>query len=115
MVTIVNYKTYHKKEDGDKFFALVVQGGIEAVRSNQTGRTYLTARTAQVTCTFGEETCKNLISTEMPGRITKVEVDPYEYTIPETGEILNLKHRYQFMSGEESVIEDNVQKESAVL
>ena len=113
MVTIVDYKTY-QKENGEKFYALVVQGGLEAVKSKKTNRTYFTARTARVGCTFGEETCKQLKGSEMPGSITKVEVEPYEYAIPDTGEIVTLRHRNEYLSEEETIYRENVQKESAV-
>ena len=83
MVTIKDYKTF-QKENGENFFALVVQGGLEAVKSKETNRTYFTAKTATVACTFDEETCVNLIGTEMPGKIMKVDVEPYEYAIPDT-------------------------------
>lgn len=114
MVTIVDYKTY-QKENGEHFFTLVVQGGIEAVKSKETNRTYLTAKTARVSCTFGEETCKGLIGTQMPGRITKSLVDPYEYAIPDTGEVITLSHRNEYMSEEEAIIKENVELESAVI
>ena len=51
MVKIVDYRTY-QNNDGEDFFALEVQGGIEAVKSRTTGRMYITARTARVACTF---------------------------------------------------------------
>lgn len=114
MVTIVDYKTY-QRENGEHFFALVVQGGIEAVKSKETNRTYLTAKTAKVSCTFGEETCKGLIGTQMPGRITKSLVDPYEYSIPDTGEVITLSHRNEYVSEEEAIIKENVEQESAVI
>lgn len=113
MVTIVDYKTY-QKENGENFYALVVQGGLEAVKSKETNRTYFTARTARVACTFGEEMCEKLIGTEMPGSIKKVEVESYEFAIPETGEIIKLQHRNEYV-GEESIIENNVQREVAIL
>ena len=59
MVTIKDYKTI-TKDDGEKFFALIVEGGIEPVISQRTGRTYFTARTATVPTTFGEETWSSL-------------------------------------------------------
>ena len=114
MVTIVDYKAY-QKENGEDFFALVVQGGLEAVKSKETNRTYFTAKTARVACTFGQETCEKLIGTEMPGRIMKVEVDPYEYAIPDTGEIIRLSHRNEYVSEEEAVMNEQVTKESAVV
>ncbi len=114
MVTIVDYKSY-QKDNGEEFFALVVQGGLEAVKSKKTNKTYFTAKTARVACTFGEEMCKKLFGTEMPGSIMKVEVDPYEYAIPDTGEIINLSHRNEYVSEEEAIIHENVQKEASVI
>lgn len=37
MVTIVDYKECENGTTGDKFFGLIVQGGIEAVKSKETG------------------------------------------------------------------------------
>ncbi|MEY8850023.1 hypothetical protein AB9K26_14480 [Psychroserpens sp. XS_ASV72] len=107
MVQIVDYKTY-QKEDGSEFHALIVQGGIEAVKSKETGRTYLTARKANVPCTFDESTCESLKGTQMPGSIKKVEVETYDYVVPETGEMITLNHRYEYFSEEESIVSDNV-------
>ena len=106
MVRIVDYKSY-QKEDGEKFFALVVQGGIEVVKSQETGRNYLTARTARVACTFNEETCASLVGTQLPGGIKKVATDPYEYTLP-SGETVELEHRYEYLSEDDDVVDKNV-------
>ncbi len=114
MVKIVDYKTY-QKEDGTEFYALVVQGGVEVVKSQETNRTYLTANTVSVPCTFNEITCQSLAGQDLPGVIKKVEVEPYEYTIPDTGEIITLSHRRQYMDDDEAIIMDNlVQKELVV-
>lgn len=107
MVTIVDYKTY-QKEDGTTFHTLVVQGGLEAVKSTQTNRTYLTVRTARVSCTFNEETCKSLIGNQIPGQIKKVSVEPYQYAVPDTGEIITLTHSYDFVSDEDAVKEEHL-------
>jgi hypothetical protein len=114
MVTIVDYKTY-QREDGTNFHALVVQGGLEAVKSQETGRTYLTARTAKVPCTFEQATCESYKGTQLPGTIKKVKVEPYEYTIPETGEMLTLSHRYEYVSEENNVVNNNVIEKELVL
>ncbi|WP_233579250.1 hypothetical protein [Flavobacterium sp. LS1R10] len=113
MVTIVGYKNY-QREGGEVFYALEVQGGIESVKSKDTGRTYFTARTTNVPCTFNEPTCKALVGTQMPGAIKKVTVDPYEFTIRETGEIIKMSHRYEYLSEEESIVESNVLKNEMV-
>ncbi|MFD0762720.1 hypothetical protein ACFQZW_11565 [Lutibacter aestuarii] len=107
MVKIVDYKTY-QKEDGTEFHALVLQSGVEAVKSRETGRTYLTARSARIACTFDEETCASLKGTELPGSIKKVQVESYEYAVPTTGEIITLSHRYEYVDEQESIVRDNV-------
>ena len=114
MVKIVGFKTFERK-DGSEFCALTVQGGIEAVKSQETGRVYFTARKVNVSCTFNEEMCENLIGTDFPGSIQKVEVDAYEYAIPETGELVTLTHSYQYVSEEESIVKNNVVEKELVL
>ena len=71
MVTITDFKPM-QRADGETFFGLVVQGGVEAVKSQETERTYLTARTAVVACTFNQKVCETLIGTQLPGRVEKV-------------------------------------------
>ncbi len=107
MVKIVNYKTY-QRENGKEFYALVVQGGIEAVKSKTTNRNYLTIREAKVPCTFDEEMCKTLIGTELEGRIERVETEPYEYLNKDTGEIMTLTSRLEFIDEEENILMKNV-------
>ncbi len=114
MVKIVDYKTY-QREDGTEFYALVVQGGIQAVKSQETNRTYLTMREAKVACTFNEEMCKASIGTELEGRIEKVETEPYEYTVKETGEVLTLTHRYEFINDQEEILRNNLVESEAVV
>lgn len=114
MVTIVNFKTF-TKDNGENFFGLVVQGGIEVVKSQQTGKTYFTAKTATVPTTFDEQTCMGLIGTKLDGHVQKVECDPYDYTVKETGEIVELYHRYDYVSEEDYVVDTNlVQPQLAV-
>ncbi|MFD2568684.1 hypothetical protein [Pseudotenacibaculum haliotis] len=95
MVTIKGYEK-RTNSDGEEFFILVLQGGVTPVKSKETGRIYFTANTATATSTFDEETCKEIIGTQFPGRIAKKKVEPYEYTIPETGEVLMLEHRWEY-------------------
>lgn len=96
MVRIVNYNE-RNSEDGSTFYALEIQGGLEFVKSQETGNFYATARKSSITSTFDEETCKALIGTEIPGIIVKQECDPYEYTIKETGEKITLTHKYSYI------------------
>ena len=96
MVTIINYKT-RTKEDGTEFYLLEVQGGLEMVQSKTTNQYYATAKKATLSTTFDEVTCKALIGTQMPGKISKISTEPYQYTIRETGEEVTLNHRHVYL------------------
>ena len=95
MVTIVGYRISKNKSEKE-FIALELQGDIEMVQSLETGAFYATARKASVTSTFSEETAKGLIGTKMPGIIKRMESEPYDYTVAETGEIIKLAHKYVY-------------------
>jgi hypothetical protein len=110
MVTIIDFKSV-QNTDGKDFFLLVLQGGIEFLRSTITNKFYATARKVYITCTFDEATCKQLIGTKVPGCIQKVEVDPYEYKIAQTGEMVMLTHSYIFNPEPNSVEETVFQPE----
>lgn len=104
MVSVIDYKSV-EKENGENFLMLVLQGGIEPVKSQATGKMYFTARTVKVPATFDETTCKSLIGSQFEGTIIKVPSDSYEYTIKETGEIIKLTHRYEYVTGAEALKE----------
>lgn len=99
MVRIINYLKRQSEEKD--FFVLELQGGIEMVKSQSTGKFYVTAKKAFISSTFDEETCKALIGTEMEGSIVKTTCDPFEYTVKETGEIIVLNHKYVYMPDSE--------------
>lgn len=96
MVTVVDFKKRSNSE-GEDFFSLVIQGGVEMIQSQETGRFYATARKTSIPSTFNEVTCKSLVGQQIPGSIKKVEVDPYEYTPPNSEESITLTHSYQFV------------------
>lgn len=101
MVTIINFKE-RIKEDGTSFFVLELQGGIEFAQSQKTGQFYATAKKAYISSTFDKSICKALVGTQMQGSIEKVECEPFEYTVQETGEVIILSHRYQYVQEETS-------------
>jgi len=104
MVTISGFAERQNAE-GKKFYALILQGGLEMVMSEETGRYYATAKQASIPSTFPESICKELIGTKLPGKIARIQCDPYEYTIKETGEIISLTHRWAYSPGEAAVDE----------
>lgn len=114
MVKIVDFRTI-QKEDGSEFCTLKVQSGVEAVKSKETGKMYLTAKTANVPCTFSEEICKSLIGSDLPGKIVKIEVEPYEYAVPDTGEVIVLSSRNEYVSDEDAIVKENLVEPELVL
>lgn len=95
MVTIKDYKKRETKS-GDEFFVLVLQGGVTPVKSKTSGKMYFTAKTCTIPSTFDEETCQKIVGQEFPGEIKKVKVEPYEYALPETGEVITLDTRWEY-------------------
>lgn len=96
MVTIIDY-AQRTKSDGNVFYSLILQGGIEMVKSKQTERYYATLKKASITCTFDEETCKASIGEKFPGSIQKQSCAPYSFVVKETGEILELSYRWAYL------------------
>lgn len=102
MVRIVDYKLRLSRM-GDPFFALIVSGGIQLVKSRETGNYYATSQKASLACTFDEETCKTLIGMELDGTIQKVDCEPYEIINEETGEARVLDYRWVFVKTGDTV------------
>lgn len=111
MVTVKGIKRAENSK-GDEFYGLIVQSGAMAVKSKKTGRVYFTAKTAFVSTTFDEDTAASLIGAEFDGTIKKVQTDPYDYTIEETGEIIEMTHRWEYVDSalemEEQIVDDSV-------
>jgi hypothetical protein len=110
--TWVNYHLRMSKEDKE-FISLELQGDVELVQSMETGRFYATAKKCFVTSTFNEQSAKALIGTNMPGSIVRVECESYDFTVPETGEVISLAHSYTYSpEGDKVVAKQNVYAEA---
>ncbi len=103
-VKISDYKLRVNLE-GKPFFTLTLQGGVEIVKSVN-GNSYATVRTASMPTTFDELTCQSFIGSELPGTIKKVETEAYNYALPETGEVIVLNHRNEYVEEEKVVHAD---------
>jgi len=104
MVKIIDFVKKQNKDEED-YFLLVIRGGLQLVKSQETGRYYATMKQVNLPTTFDEATCKSLIGEEIPGSIVKVEVEPYEYALPETGEIITLSHRWEYVKESDKITE----------
>lgn len=103
MVTITGYE----KRTGEKgeFFLLELQGDLEFAYSKKTGQPYATAKKCLIPSTFNEIVCKASVGKQMRGAIIKVATEPYEYTIEETGEVIEMNYKYSYSPQEDDVVE----------
>lgn len=94
---MVIVKNYHVREgEQGNFISLELAGDIEMIQSSQTGRFYATTRRCFVSSTFDENTAKLMVGKQMPGAIVRKETEPYEYTVPESGEVVMLAHTWDY-------------------
>jgi len=96
MVTIIGYsrKTNLRGKD---FNVLVLQGGIELVKSKTSDSHYLTAMRCTIPSTFNDETCEFIIGQKLPGKIVKKSCEPFLYVDKVTGEEIEFNYRYAFL------------------
>jgi hypothetical protein len=95
MLTVTSYQKRVSKE-GKEFITLEIQGGLEMIQSQQTGQFYGTVRKSSVSTTFGEVVAASLVGSQIPGKIVRVEVDPYKYVIEASQEEVVLTHRWSY-------------------
>ena len=107
MITVVNYAVRQRKEDGSTFIALILQGGLSLVQSKNTGSFYATVKQCSVPSTFDEETAKTMVGEQVPGSVQRMNCEPYDWTNKETGEVLELSHRWVYVP-EGATLEDAI-------
>lgn len=96
MLTIINFEK-RQSSSGKEFFSLILQGGVEMVRSAESGQYYATIKRCSVASTLDEVACKAMLGDQIPGKIEKVSCEPYEFMIPQTGEVIELSHRWSYV------------------
>ena len=106
MVTIIAVEKLKNVKD-EEFNVLIIQGGVEAVTSKESGKPYLTARKTSIPCTFDDEFAKNMVGSELPGEIQRIDCDEYTYEIPGTKDKIKLSHTYMY-SAEPETLEETV-------
>ena len=111
MVQVSNYAVKEKK-DGTTFLTLQLTGSVELVQSTNTGKFYATVRKCSIPATFDEAVAKQLIGTTMPGKIVRVECEPYDYTTS-NGEVIKLAHSYEYVPVEAATVDSKVEAEFA--
>ena len=100
MVTITAYN-HRESKDGRPFLTLQISGGVELVKSQTTGAYYATTRSCSIPCTFDESVAKQLVGSQMPGEIVKMETETYEF-LSKTGETMMLNYTYAYQASPEA-------------
>jgi len=96
MVQVIDYNV--RQKEGEKpYITLLLEGGIEMVQSQNTGRFYATVRRCTVSSTFDELTAQRLVGQQMPGTIQRVPCEPYDFIIQETSEVIKLGYRWDYL------------------
>ncbi|MFT6841545.1 MAG: hypothetical protein ACJASR_000307 [Psychroserpens sp.] len=80
--------------EGDTFVSLVLQGGITMIQSKSSGKFYATTKRTRIASTFALEDAKHMIGERIPGDIQKVPCEPYEYSVPNSDEVVTLDFTY---------------------
>lgn len=101
MVTIIDFETRMNAE-GKPYIALILQGDVQMVLSKETGKYYATSKKVGISSTFNTDTAKALIGRQMPGVIVKEQCEPYDYTNPNTGEVVRLNYNYVYKPEEQT-------------
>ena len=112
MVIIKDFAERQRK-DGTAFYVLILQGGLSLVQSKNTGNFYATVKQCSIPSTFDETTAKGFVGEKLPGSVQRKSCDPYQWTNKETGEVIELSHRWVYVPEgatlEEAVFEGDPQ------
>ena len=110
MVTIMSY-ALRQGQDQKEFLVLILNGGIELVKSRKTERYYATIKKCSISATFDEATCQASIGQQFPGSIQKQSCEPYTFVVKETGEILEMNYRWTYVP-DGSTLEEAIWEET---
>ena len=116
MVTVTNY-ALRKTSEGREFYVLVLQGGLSLVQSQKNGNYYATVKQCSIPSTFDEATAKAMVGQEIPGSVQRKSCESYSWTNKESGEVIELSHRWVYLPEgatlEEAIYEGEPQVEIA--
>jgi hypothetical protein len=96
MVIVKDYAVREAK-DGREFIALILQGGLSLVKSNKSGNYYATVKQCSIPSTFDEEVAKSFVGQELPGSVQRMSCEPYEWENKDSGEVMELSHRWVYV------------------
>lgn len=92
-----------RQSEKGQFVMFEIMGELELLQSQKTGRFYATARRCMISTTFDAITAGTFVGQSLSGTIGKVDCDPYTYKVPETGEEVELAHRWDYVPQEQTL------------
>lgn len=104
MIKIID-TVQRENSEGEVFTAFVLLGKLETIISNS-GRKYMSAMKTSIPTTFDEATARSFIGSTLEGEIQRVATEEYDYTVPQTGEVIQISHTYEYV--EQPTIKDAV-------
>ena len=117
MVTVTKH-FLREDAEGNNYSMLELTGDMEIMFFKASGRPYATARRCSMPATFAPEVCIGLLGKQIPGSIKKIDCESYDYTVPETGETIQLEHRWQYApetTGTEEAVFGSLSKKPSII
>lgn len=98
MVTVIGYNIRTQKDnEQNTYISLELEGDVEMVQSQNSGRFYATVRRCAISSTFDQLTAERMVGKQMPGSIERVPCEPYDFTIEATGEVMKIGYRWSYV------------------
>ena len=95
MVTIVEVAE-RTAANGNTFCSVMVAGDA-SVYTNAEGKASLVALKASIPSNLPKDVLEGMIGSKLPGKVERVDTEPYQWTNPNTGEELTLSHTYRYV------------------
>lgn len=108
MVNVVGFETRENAETKENYSVLILQDEPEILVSKSSGKPYVSAKRASIPCALGKNQAQALVGTELPGRIDRVSVTPFDVTLPSAKKV-KVSTAFQFIPPEQVKSEDAAQ------
>ena len=108
MVTVSEVRQLKNGKD-ELFPVLIITGDLEIRTSKTSGKPYAAIAKMSIPCAFDEKTAHTMIGKQLKGEIQRVECEPYEYTNPDTAEVVTLTHTYQYCPNPQNNLAEVIQ------
>lgn len=94
MVTIV--EVAERTAANGNVFCSVMVAGDASVHMNAEGKASLVALKASIPSNLPKDVLEGMIGNKLPGKVERVETEPYQWVNPNTGEEITLSHTYKY-------------------